>query len=145
MTTWEGIENKGLGDFGSAEPVPLGKPEPSGLGPSGECHTIAEHTPGPWRVGADLIRVHPNWRDEHGNAARESFHRNGFAKTIASVGKEDGDWRPIEQQVADARLIASAPDLLAQLEFAVRGLALIIEGSAQLDAMRAAIAKARGQ
>lgn len=72
-------------------------------------------TPGPWRVGADLIRVHTGWRDEGGNCTPENFHRNGFAKTVARIGKEDGDWRPIEQQVADAFLIAAAPDLLEAL------------------------------
>jgi hypothetical protein len=81
----------------------------------------AKHTPGPWRVGAcDMTRIHPNWRDEHGNAAPDNFHRNGFAKTIATTGKLS--WRSIDQQVADARLIAAAPDMLAALEaiFAVR-------------------------
>lgn len=75
----------------------------------------AQHTEGPWRRGADLIRVHADWRDENGSLSKDALHRNGFAKTIASVGKEDGDWRPIAQQVADATLIAAAPELLAAL------------------------------
>jgi hypothetical protein len=62
-----------------------------------------------------LTRVHPGWRDEGGNADRTAFHSNGFAKTIATVGKEEGDWRGIEQQVADARAIAAIPALLAEL------------------------------
>lgn len=71
----------------------------------------AEFTPGPWRVGADLCRVHPDWRDEHGNSSKDCFHRNGYAKNIAVIQKEDGDWRDVQQAVADARLIAAAPNL----------------------------------
>lgn len=76
---------------------------------------IDGHTPGPWRLGADLIHVHPYWIDEGGNSTSENFHRNGYAKTIATVGKEYGDWRDISQQVADTRLIAAAPELLEAL------------------------------
>lgn len=72
-------------------------------------------TAGRWRVGADLIRIHPDWRDEHGNSAPECFHRNGYAKTIASVGKEDGDWREIRQQVSDAAFIVAAVNYVRTL------------------------------
>lgn len=80
-----------------------------------DLESLRGHTPGPWRVGSDLIRVHPSWRDERGNADRTAFHSNGFAKTIATVGKEEGDWRGIEQQVADARAVAAIPDMIAEL------------------------------
>lgn len=81
---------------------------------------IERATKGPWGVGADLIRIHPNWRDDHGNMAAACVHRNGYIKTIASVGKEDGDWRDILEQTGDAALIVAAvnslPALLDEIE-----------------------------
>lgn len=108
----------------------------------------ASFTPGPWRVGADLTRVHPFWKNGDGDFAPENLHRNGYAKTIAAVGKEDGDWRGILQQVADARLIAAAPELLEALIVALE--ALEMEGACESTCLSCAdarklIAKARGE
>lgn len=80
-------------------------------------------TEGPWRAGADLIRVHPGWRQDgpKSEMRADAFHRNGFAKTIASVGKENGDWRPIDKQVGDAAFIAHArTDMEALLDYVER-------------------------
>ena len=90
-------------------------------------NTTVGHTPGPWRVGADLIRVHTYWRDENGNCTSANFHRNGFAKAIAIVGREDGDWRHISQQVSDAHLIAAAPELYEALKDARQVIAILSE------------------
>lgn len=62
-------------------------------------------------------------------------------------------FRPSSQAVAlvakpeDANLIAAAPELLAELKFAVKLLSAFpaINGTAQVERMRAAIAKAEGQ
>lgn len=44
----------------------------------------------------------------------------------------------------DAHLIAASPELLAQLEWAESVLKCFIEGSAQIESLRATIAKAKG-
>ena len=46
---------------------------------------------------------------------------------------------------ANARLIAAAPDLLTELEYAVRLLAPLMGGTAQVQRMRQVVAKARGE
>lgn len=91
--------------------------------------TISKHTPGPWRVGI------ADWSDA-GNAR---YELHGI-KTIS---------------VADARLIAAAPDLLAslqrmlaQFESEIRneyeGTSMLDERLAEADHASAAIAKATG-
>ena len=74
------------------------------------------HTPGPWQVVGSNV---------YGNNLRALLPMNA----------------------ADARLIAAAPDLLAHLEFAVKLLEgiQILSATAQVDAMRAVIARARGE
>lgn len=66
-----------------------------------------QHTPGPWYFdrSGNITTI-----DEH--AARQLFEPRTFGKLIASVHM-DGGHLPVE---ANARLIASAPDLLAALE-----------------------------
>ncbi|MBO9602576.1 MAG: hypothetical protein J7496_08720 [Novosphingobium sp.] len=71
-------------------------------------------TAGPWRLGADLNRIHPDWRDEHGNSDRSCYGRNGAVKTIATLRLSG--WRGINQHVADARLIAAAPEMAEFLQ-----------------------------
>lgn len=80
---------------------------------SARLSALAEKaTKGPWRVGADLIRVHPH--------SLSAFHKNGFAYTIATVGREGKDWRGIEQQCSDAALIVelvnNLPTIISALQ-----------------------------
>ena len=82
---------------------------------------LADATPLPWRQGQpDSRKVHPHWRDSDGNDRDDCLHKNGWAKTIATVGKEEGDWRDALRQHADAALIVAAvnalPELLAMAE-----------------------------
>lgn len=104
-----------------------------------------EHTPGPWIVTEDpmsnqdyqtlvtmperagvmgtwLALVHHNWNE-------------------AEAGKRRISWKEAE---ANARLIAASPELLTQLEWAESVLKWFIEGSAQIESLRATIAKAKG-
>jgi hypothetical protein len=120
----------------------------------------SKHTPGPWRVGADLCRVHPHWM-EGGCLSNEALHRNGYAKTIATVANENHDWRDIGAQVADAYLIAAAPEMFDILEEMLPGTLCgeshdpplpeneVIRTSymtwGQLRRARALLAKARGE
>jgi hypothetical protein len=82
---------------------------------------LADATPLPWRQGQpDSRKVHPHWRDSDGNDRDDCLHKNGWAKTIATVGKEEGDWRDALRQHADAALIVAAvnalPELLAMVK-----------------------------
>jgi hypothetical protein len=81
---------------------------------------LAKATQLPWRLGADLCNVHPDWRDDIGNSTNDNYHRNGFAKRICRIGAYPDDWRDIEQFVGDGTLIVEAinalPGLLDTLE-----------------------------
>jgi cytochrome c556 len=93
-----------------------------------------KHTPGPWSIGSPLNN--PN---------------NGFP--IRSESGEEvavvADWsHRANIERANARLIAAAPDLLEAAIHAEETLSLYVaetgEPGAALDALRAAIAKAKG-
>lgn len=82
-----------------------------------------KHTPGPWRVVEDR--------------APSSLEVYAGKTAIAEC------WRraDVETEIANARLIAAAPDLLKALEFVIRGVPDTWEG---VQKARAAIAKATG-
>lgn len=82
--------------------------------------TNAKHTPGPWETKQPEAWA-GRYRVETPSGVR-----------IADVLLED-----------DARLIAAAPELLSNLQFAVDLLAPIAGHTVQVERMRAAIAKAR--
>lgn len=66
-----------------------------------------QHTPGPWSAyGCAVIMGEPN----HGGRA------NHAARYIGSSAPEDIDAMPQEEDLANASLMAAAPDLLAALE-----------------------------
>ena len=105
-------------------------------------------TAGPWRVGADLIGICIAWPGEEDSLSPECFSRNGYAKTVAKV--THAPWAGIAEHVANARLIAAAPDLAEALASLVglarmRGPDHLHEYGALLDLADAALAKARGQ
>jgi len=88
-----------------------------------------KHTPGPWRLflttdGRALIGI--------GEETGEGITDRGF-----------GTWRSGEEQIANARLIAAAPDLLE----ALKNLVAIYDDefgivAPEMDAARAALSKA---
>ncbi len=93
-----------------------------------------KHTPGPWAV-ADL---------PHSIVVRtESPKKSKFgASRYAAIGGFDrSDPEQLAEAMANARLIAAAPDLLEALEFVIRGVPDTWEGAQKA---RAAIAKATG-
>ena len=63
---------------------------------------------------------------------------------IVNVQCGGGTGRNYNQASDIARLVAAAPELLAHLKFAVALLGPLCGGTAQLEAMRAAITKAEG-
>lgn len=97
-----------------------------------------KHTPGKWSV----------YCDPHDEDAPRGFEFTIHSDTYGCVGywtghkqnHKDERWYLTE---ADARLIAAAPDLLASLEMAL--VWLDYEGKYDVQGIRSAIAKARGQ
>jgi len=111
---------------------------------------MPEHTPGPWRIVRSLDRLNPN---DVGIAC------DGIQTVLAECYAEfhaRGDIRPAEA-LANARLIAVAPELLAACQRATPWLGKMIADGGHLaavlpqDAVRslemleAAIAKATGK
>ena len=96
-----------------------------------KTNTQTQHTPGPWKTstGENLEGVEHRWIS------------NGD-RFIADLGKVGGQ---VDSE-SNARLIASAPELLAALEKAAAWLSLSIriDDREQADEARVAIAKATG-
>lgn len=84
-------------------------------------------TPGPWQVVT-------------------TFGRSGLIEKVGglAIASVTGYYNRQGQTEPNAYLIAAAPELYAQLEFAVKLLEGLpgFAGTAQVDAMRAALAKA---
>ena len=108
-----------------------------------------QHTPGPWSLSASFDRVER--RVQHGDNPPLVW---GIASGINSAHP---DYLPRAEQIANARLIAAAPDLLAELERTEASLTAILcsrvidsttsqwlELRRNRDAIRAAIARATG-
>ena len=101
-----------------------------------------QHTPGPWRI----VMSAGNF-DSRVNAYQVKYGRAGTPLCIV-----DGAGNSSMHNEANARLIAASPDLLAELKDALRVLENVWPPETrssgikrQLDAMRAAIAKATGE
>ena len=92
--------------------------------------TENKHTPGPWVVVTD------------DTAAQVKGFPCIHSDNYIVVGVE-GMYGDIETDYANARLIAAAPDLLEALEMAL--VWLDYEGKYDVQGIRAALAKARGQ
>jgi hypothetical protein len=66
-----------------------------------------KHTPGPWIANTFMV-VAPNGQRHHGTYGGLQVAHTGLV----------GNNKPAEQAIADAKLIAAAPDLLTALEAA---------------------------
>ena len=100
----------------------------------------ASHTPGPWSLSASFDSVER--RVQHGDNPPLVW---GIASGINSAHP---DYMPREEQIANARLIAAAPELLEALKGITMRFDIILDlGKGDLLALskaRAAIAKATG-
>jgi hypothetical protein len=107
--------------------------------------TRKDHTPGPWHIGSE--------HDDNGDYRYDSC---GWPHFVGDNRQETGrcDYHMATgiQNIADARLIAAAPDLLAALEEMTDMAADLLPkagpsgwGEIAIDNARAAIAKATGQ
>jgi hypothetical protein len=103
--------------------------------------TKAKHTPGPWRLDAYRDSGRPN----PGTIVADNPHGEG-AEEVASINWIAGGFHA--EQVANARLIAAAPELLealtALMEFWDSG-SPVHPGAEVVSEARAAIAKATGE
>lgn len=100
---------------------------------------MTEHTPGPWQESSSDLSI-------LGNPERTGFDD---LVIVAICEPSDPCAAPLDQQQANARLIASAPDLLEVL----KGICCRVMGNStgsftigvgHIKAARAAIAKAEG-
>ena len=82
------------------------------------------HTPGPWKV---LVENHHIYAKDSYPVASATSHRKS------------------EERLANARLIAAAPDLLAACELMLTVYGLKQEAPHAFETMRSAVAKARGE
>jgi len=109
------------------------------------------HTPGPWHVVPD-----PQWEGKHPNHSHRFIcNVPAFAQVYPPTEGEDDGWQVFHDDVgrtichmtdtteieSNARLICSAPELLAALE----RLAHPMADDDDLDFAREVIAKAKGQ
>lgn len=92
------------------------------------------HTPGPWAYDADSQEVFSD----------DARHGAGW---IAFIKGNDGEGRPLTEpeRLANARLIAAAPDLLAAAIDALETFERRFPDSPTAHDLRAAIARATGE
>lgn len=91
--------------------------------------SAAKHTPGPWT------------RDSYGHIVDRAGQDVRFRSlTILASSSQER----IAQAEANTDLAAAAPELLANLQFAVKLMRPIFGGSAQVEHMESVIAKATG-
>lgn len=98
-----------------------------------------KHTPGPWEIDADT-------RPAEVCTVHHTSHPNGFVYVRGALGYWDAT---PEENMANARLIAAAPDLLKALSMCVASMKSCLpdfnpHDQAAYDAAMAAIAKATG-
>ena len=126
-----------------------GTPDPASTVTGGRPQEAPSHTgaptytPGPWVYRAGLPYDWGWVTDARGDfiAQAKDPRANDGATLAAHRAARTDPW------AANARLIAAAPELLGHLRFAVKLLSALpgFAGTAQVEAMAAAIAKAEGR
>ena len=91
---------------------------------------MAEHTKGPWELGESRRGV-----------CYQDVNSKDWSRLATVVTRLDGDPEDYPMGVANARLIASAPDMYDALQW----LADEVEEPEALAVIRQALAKARGE
>lgn len=102
-------------------------------GMAGPAPAVVAHTPGPWRAVGRLVLA-------------ESRVHAAFGVRIVDAKNERTDLIPESEQVANARLIAAAPDLLAVCQAFADAIACQLDDpeSDIWAQLRTAMAKAKG-
>ena len=101
---------------------------------------MSKHTPGPWTVGGTRHYKHSGSID----GVEVAIHYGPPESRGNCIAFAYGHG-PHGDAEADARLIAAAPELLSQLEFAVALLKPMFGHAAQVERMEDVIAKATGE
>ena len=109
---------------------------------------MSKHTPGPWEVIGQHVFTKLGAANAHGSKASE---RDGW--NIATINPwactnqdEEEEDMPVSETMANACLIAAAPDLLEALEYMLETCPGIDNvGDEARKQARAAIAKAKGE
>ena len=112
-----------------------------------------EHTPSPWLIHGGMLGHRGDIFSPTAAYIKDCHHiARCFAPkpekpVICELQAVQIEREAIAVIEANARLIAAAPELLANLEFAVKLLSACpaMGGTAQVEAMRAVIAKAKGE
>lgn len=101
---------------------------------------MKKHTPGPWKI----VEMSPPFVEYPGYAIKRD---DDVQFPVAFVAKTRGGLRP--PTLANAALIACAPELLAECEILVQVVEKKVETSTELDAIvsyaKQLIAKAKGE
>lgn len=100
--------------------------------------TKTTHTPGPWRAQDDFGTVFTT-----SDPVRGTGSTNAIAKAFNRLTAHGSDVEPGDEQAANARLMAAAPELLEALEYIV-GWGPNWDAEKARDMAREAIAKAKG-
>jgi hypothetical protein len=93
-----------------------------------------KHTPGPWKLADDLTK-------DGTPIVRGGRHNE--AVCYSPVNRRVGEKGPSDVEMANARLIAAAPELLDNLQHAVRFFDQLTKDD--VDRYRAAISRATGE
>lgn len=105
----------------------------------------AKHTPGPWKAEANEKSASINILGLHGDPMRCRSSDGHGSIVIVECWEDDNDqpFAPMHpEQVANARLIAAAPELLALLDEAADFIQPFNRADALLEKIEAVIAKA---
>ena len=97
-------------------------------------------TPGPWQLSSESPTIIKQ------DMSLIGLPDGGVLIGSACGHKSSGFYPTNDQAIANARLIAAAPELLSSLEFAVKLLNVLphVGGTSQIEHMRSVIAKATG-
>jgi hypothetical protein len=113
---------------------------------------MSKHTPGPWQVMNDYDGATIVVANVDGETFSDGTSTFSYDFVCDTYGDGDDDSRSKAVAIANARLIAAAPDMLAALKAMDAALcdgfgtqAARMAGRKALIAVRAAIAKAEGQ
>lgn len=93
-----------------------------------------KHTPGPWKVDPRIRFSGEGGRNAYVEVA--SVVKAIWCAKVQTFTDDDGEY------AANANLISAAPELLSQLKSALACIEMVL---GNMDAMRAAIAKAEGR
>jgi hypothetical protein len=86
----------------------------------------SKHTPGPWQIKNDYTERHIVIANVDGETFTDGTSSCSYDFVCDTYGDGDDDSRSMAVAIANARLIASAPDLLAALTLCQSALAMMI-------------------